>query len=301
MASRCAARRSSTAAWTDLATEPATAVSSGSGTGTGGAASAVRRRRTAERRTQSTAQRWVIVASQRRHDPRAGSNACGSLHTRTNTSWVMSWAAALSRVNRTASPVHQRRELVVQLPQRRLVTGHKAFANLVVPPRMRGLQLAHPGCSFGFRSGHRPPQLPKWCERQCQVATPVSSRRARAHPAHRRFGGGLRGDAGGGPMADVCQVWSRLWSFQVGRPLRSVPRLILLRRLTRSARRRICVSSGEAVWPRRSVVQARSLAAKASSLRPCSSSTSCRWKRVRSSSMEKPASGRRPSGGRQSV
>src|SRR5215218_2432871 len=53
--------------------------------------------------------------------------------------------------------IHQRRELVVQLPQCRLVTGHEAFTHLLVPPRMRGLQLLHPGCSFGFRSGHRPP------------------------------------------------------------------------------------------------------------------------------------------------
>jgi hypothetical protein len=38
-------------------------------------------------------------------------------------------------------------------------------------------------------------------------------------------------------MADVCQVWTRLWSFQVGRPLGSVPRLILRRRLQRNAQR----------------------------------------------------------------
>ena len=104
MASRCAAGRSSTAALTDLATELATAVSSGSGTAIGGAASAVWRRRAAERRTQSTARRRVMVPSQLRHVPRAGSNACGFSHTRTNTSWVMSSAAAQSRVTRAASP-----------------------------------------------------------------------------------------------------------------------------------------------------------------------------------------------------
>jgi hypothetical protein len=198
MASRCAAGRSSTAAWTDLATEPATAVSSGSGAATGGAASAVRRRRAAERRTQSTARRWVMMPSQRRHDPRAGSNACGSLHTRTKTSWVMSWAAAQSQVTRTASPYTSGENSSYSSPSAAWSPA-RGVRKPPCPTAGARTPAGPPRLLLRVSVRSSPPQLPKWCERYCQGTTPCQlppperlathpTLSRSGHPTHRRCG-----------------------------------------------------------------------------------------------------------------
>jgi hypothetical protein len=101
---------------------------------------------------------------------------------RRSTVGTLSGTGRVSSDARSARMVAiQRRELVVQLPERCLVTGHEAFADLLVPPRMRGLPLLHPGCSFGFRSGHRP-----YCQgANSRVSSPTHAGRRSGHPAHR--------------------------------------------------------------------------------------------------------------------